>query len=354
MFKKLLVLLVLGAMVLTTGLSTLTAQDDAWTCDEGPNDILTAAQAAHDDRDLETAYELAVQAQIVCIPDHERSMAALALVDRLEIRLGTLDMVDMQPGFVDLGDIKLFMHCMGEGSPTVIFEHGYSFNLRFDAADEWLPVQPPISTVTRTCRYARRGAPQSAGFSRIDRDEVRTTQDQIVDLMLLLEATEIEPPYVFVAHSYAGWLALLFTDQHPDWVQGVVLIDAIHPDHLAQVMLPQNPDYCAEADTSIDNDYERVSFCDSSPQVEPVRSFGDRPLVVVTAGIIDDDVVALWNPLQDDYATFSTNTRHVIAEHGTHNVIADYDWDSIIRDEPELVIEAVLWVIHEVRGADAD
>lgn len=60
------------------------AQDGEWTCDQGPNDILNAAQAAYDAGDLDLAYDLAAQAQTVCASNIVRSIDALTLYNTIE------------------------------------------------------------------------------------------------------------------------------------------------------------------------------------------------------------------------------------------------------------------------------
>jgi hypothetical protein len=47
----------------------------------------------------------------------------------------------------------------------------------------------------------------------------------------------------------------------------------------------------------------------------------------------------IWLELQRELAQLSTNSRHVISEESQH---------FIQQDEPELVIEAILWVLEEV------
>ena len=77
-------------------------------------------------------------------------------------------------------------------------------------------------------------------------------------------------------------------------------------------------------------------------------SLGDLPLVVLTAPNKQraDDVPAemnaalnqVWLEMQQELAQLSANSRHVISEKSQH---------FIQQDEPELVIEAILWVLEE-------
>jgi pimeloyl-ACP methyl ester carboxylesterase len=225
------------------------------------------------------------------------------------------------------------MNCMGNGGPTVLFGNDFGDS----SLVAWWKVQPAVSTITRACVYDRLGTGKS---DRAPRDAVRTTQDQVDDLVALLAAANIEPPFVLVGASIGGYNVLLFTDQHPDWVTGIVLVDASHPDQWARF---------AEADPEFEAPVpgmakfpEQTDFATSAAQAAETGDFGDRPLEVLTADFqTGDDPV--WVALQDNYATYSTNSRHFIAGYCGHQ---------INTCKPELVIDGILCVLDEVRASE--
>jgi hypothetical protein len=333
MIKKLVVITLLIAVLLPIAPGASLAQDENWTCDEGPNDILVAAQAALNNDDLARAWWLAARAEALCANDRVRLFKASSLRRRAEARQG-LD-VSLEPGFVDLGDYKLFMKCVGEGNPTIIFENAFG-----TGSTEWKDVQPAVSTYTRACIYDRLGIGIS---NRVPPDTVRTTQDQVDDLMTLLDIANIEPPYILVGHSIAGFNILLFVDQYPDLVQGIVLVDASHPDQLWR-FAEVDPEFAMPSPDDRDN-VERMDFEASAAQAVQAGDFGDMPLFVLTAGLSSDpeEIDQIWFELQDDHASRSTNSRHVIAERSSHY---------IMNTQPDLIIDAVLWVLDEVRAAE--
>ena len=51
---------------------------------------------------------------------------------------------------VDIGGRTLNVYCLGEGSPTVIFDSG-----GHTAGYEWIAVQPQVAKFTRACWYDR-------------------------------------------------------------------------------------------------------------------------------------------------------------------------------------------------------
>lgn len=319
-------LVVLGCMVVVTP-GVIVAQEENWACEEGPNDILVAAEAALDDDDLTLAWELAARAEALCRNDVKRHRQASTLRLRVENRQGFE--ATLEPGKVALESYSLFMTCKGEGSPTVLFENGFGM----DFLNTWTDVQPAISTFTRACAYNRLGIFLS---DDVPEGTIRTTQDQVDDLVALLEAAHIEPPYILVGHSIAGYNILLFADQYPDRVQGVVLVDATHPEWDRRYV-EIDPEFAWPAADDREN-VEHFDFAASAVQAGEVGGFGDRPLVVLTAGINSDDI---WWELQNDYAALSTNSRHITAEHSGH---------FITDREPALVIDAILWVLDEARA----
>ena len=58
----------------------------------------------------------------------------------------------------------------------------------------------------------------------------RTIEAMTDELRELLDAAEVEPPYVLTGASLGGMNAQLFAARHPEDVAGVVLVDSLHPD----------------------------------------------------------------------------------------------------------------------------
>lgn len=123
-------------------------------------------------------------------------------------------LVEVEPGR------RLNLYCIGEGSPTVIFDSGLA-----EPTSTWFQVQPRVAKQSRACSYDRAGS----GFS--DAGTRAGSSAHIVDdLRRLLAKAEIEPPYVLVGHSYGGMNVRLYYYLHPDEVAGMVLVDPSHED----------------------------------------------------------------------------------------------------------------------------
>jgi pimeloyl-ACP methyl ester carboxylesterase len=123
------------------------------------------------------------------------------------------------PGqLVNVDGRQMHIHCIGEGSPTIIFESGFG-----GWSDSWSEVQPAVGTFTRACSYDQAGLGWSASSS-----QPRTQEQIAVELHPLLATANIQPPYILVGHSLGGKSIRLFTAQHPEEVAGLVFIDARH------------------------------------------------------------------------------------------------------------------------------
>lgn len=60
------------------------------------------------------------------------------------------------------------------------------------------------------------------------------------DLRAVLDAAELEPPYVLMGHSWGGLVARLFAHRHPEQVAGIVLVDATHEDMITRTAAVTN------------------------------------------------------------------------------------------------------------------
>ena len=91
---------------------------------------------------------------------------------------------------------------------------------------------------------------------------------------------------------------------------------------------------------------EIAQLLTSLTQAQQVTSFGDKPLIVVTAG---KDAQDGWLPLQDEMALLSSNS--------VHTVLPDVSHASLIEDQQDSTSAsaAIIDVVHAVRsGAPLD
>jgi pimeloyl-ACP methyl ester carboxylesterase len=131
------------------------------------------------------------------------------------------------PGeMVSVGNHKLHINCIGQGSPTVITESGAS-----GTSIEWSAwVQPLVAKATRVCAYECAGLGWSEGGP-----ESRDARQIASELHTLLANADIRGPYVLVGHSVGGHYARVYADRYPEEVAGMVLVDSSHPEQFERI-----------------------------------------------------------------------------------------------------------------------
>lgn len=130
------------------------------------------------------------------------------------------------PGqLVDLGGgYHLHINCEGDvNSPhTVILDAGLG-----DWSTHWTAVQNLLKQEYRVCSYDRAGYGWSDPGPR-----PRDSQRIVAELHSLLEKAGLQPPYLLVGHSFGGLNMRLFASTYAHEVEGLVLVEASHPDSL--------------------------------------------------------------------------------------------------------------------------
>ncbi len=250
------------------------------------------------------------------------------------------------PGrFVAIGDRRsLYMECVGSGSPTVVLEAGFGAD-----TSAWRDVQPQIGRSTRTCAYDRAGTGNS-----VAPPGVRDARDEVADLRRLLSRARIDPPYVLAGHSYGGVLARVYAHLYPTETAGLVLIDTMGRDgrrrQLAIWPKSQAPDIRHQLATTV---MGGVDLAAGEAIASRVRTLGDMPLAVITAGREDNfprtparlgrSLKRLWHRMQDELAGLSDNSVHVIALASNHDIASSH------TGRPSVVVRAVQAVVDAAR-----
>jgi pimeloyl-ACP methyl ester carboxylesterase len=125
------------------------------------------------------------------------------------------------PGrLLDIGGRRLHLYETGQGSPTVVLEAGIAAT-----SLSWRPVQDEIAKFTRVASYDRAGLGWSDAASK-----PLTLSRLVNDLHALLQAAQLPPPYVLVAHSFGGLVVRAYARRYPNETAGLVLVDALRPE----------------------------------------------------------------------------------------------------------------------------
>src|SRR6266516_6300062 len=277
------------------------------------------------------------------------------------------------PGhLVDIGGRRLYVHCTGSGSPTVVLVSGLAETSVYWGG--W--IAPAVAQNTTVCAYDRAGQ----GWS----DPPASPQDGVAvatDLHTLLDHAQIPGPYVLVGHSTGGAYIRVVAARYPDQVAGMVMLDS-QPNEVftgvpglpsfynmirpASALFPSlarlgvfrlinqfSPDILpartrdeerAVTSTASLNRIQRDEFAElptTLKEAAALTTIGDRPLIVITAA---KGAQAGWLPLQDKLAGLSTNSAH--------RVLPDTDHPGVIDDRigAAQASQAIVDVVASVRN----
>jgi pimeloyl-ACP methyl ester carboxylesterase len=266
---------------------------------------------------------------------------------------------------VDIGDDRAIrVVCAGEGSPTVVIVPGSqmsheAWQVVAPADGDTRPsalvpsasaVLPSVAQRTRVCAYDRPGVlllDGSLSASTLVRQPT-TAQQGAEDLAAWLAAAEEPGPYVLVAHSWGGLIAVRFAQDFPDETAGLVLVDPASV-HLRDALGPERwQEFLDIIVPMVDGSGREVPSYAGSVDViaegPPVR---DIPVVVLTAdhafnyGIGEEGTWPAWLAAQEQLAG-DLGAEHITGTDSAH---------LIMIEQPAQVVDAVLRVIDRGRAA---
>lgn len=227
-------------------------------------------------------------------------------------------------GKFDVGGFDLWIHCEGTGSPTVLLESGLGSD-----SHAWPSVFPAIAEDTRTCKYDRAGLGESAGRPGYS----ASAGSMAGEGHRLLEAAGLAGPFVVAGHSYGGMIARILANTYPKDVAGLVLVDASSGHQFeGEWLAGDSPWY--DRGTTIDREA-------SAAELASIKSLGSIPVIVLTQGQMSGDFEASWSRFQDELATLSSNSLHMVARNSGH---------SIQDDAADLVNASIRAVVQAVRS----
>jgi len=240
------------------------------------------------------------------------------------------------------GARRLEVMQVGDGPVTVVFESGFTMGWA-----TWRPVLPALAGQARLLTYSRTGTGKSDPAQ-----PVPTVADRTADLEALIRARQLKPPFVLVGHSYGGLVVRQFATQHPQSVLGVVLVDPAAETYFAALRRidaerAEGDDRAqlARAPAALKGEYGHLLQqlqAGSSPER---GAWPNVPTVLLTSTKPEwPDLLAFgapgraaWRQAHADWFARVGQGAHVVTEASGH---------FIQRDEPELVVQAVLSVVQ--------
>lgn len=253
------------------------------------------------------------------------------------------------PQLVDVGGYHLDVARAGSGTPALVLVGGLG-----NALDTWAQIVPSAAELSTVLAYSRSGLGRSEpGPSK------HTAKESVLELHALLAKLNLKPPYVLVGASYGGILVRLYTSLYPNEVAGLVLVDASHEQQV-QRYGKLDSKYPAEfraffeeklrslKGAEADETRESVRI-QTAGAVEGLKPLPDIPIAVLTSMKVDPSPQFVnqtaqghdaWRAMHEEWFRRSRNGLHIVTSRSGHH---------IQDDEPQLVIEAIRFVLDHVR-----
>jgi Predicted hydrolases or acyltransferases (alpha/beta hydrolase superfamily) len=253
------------------------------------------------------------------------------------------------PSMIDVGGYKLEVIRTGSGGPAIVLVAGLNNDLT-----EWKPVITSLGEFSTVIAFSRAGLGRSEGA---DRDH--SANAEVSELHTLVEKLGLKRPLVLVGASYGGILVRLYTSEYPSEVAGLVFVDATSEDQVKRYgkLDPSYPDAFRKsfedllktqkgAEAAETRESLRIQMAGT---VEGIKPLPDMPMAILTsmqpnqnAQYVNQSVrgYAEWRAMHEEWFNRSSNAMHIETSKAGHH---------IMDDEPELVIEAIRFVLDRVR-----
>lgn len=241
----------------------------------------------------------------------------------------------------------LAYRCQGHGNPTVLLESPGAVS----AAEAYRSIATALAPSHRTCVFERLGLGRSDPLPPGHVQAVSDRSDE-VDALVHLEARG--SPVVLVGYSLGGMVVRHYAATRPHRVAGLLLVDAVHEDWLAELKEKMDPEDWARVQDAQQWFHQRLGYDHwrSQDEVRATKLPGNLPVRIISRGLpflrvrfigISEPAVTLFNEshdrLQAQLLGLTTKTSRVVAERSEH---------MLIDSAPELVLAELRLLMQDV------
>jgi pimeloyl-ACP methyl ester carboxylesterase len=274
-------------------------------------------------------------------------------------------------GLVDIGDGRsLFLECQGAGSPTVFVIPGkgsyaeawnvvvppddpirsspYDIITQAELGPSPNAVQPTVAKTTQICVYDRPNTRPDGPDLSTPVPQPHGVQQDVDDVVALINAAQLQGPFVFVAHSYGGLILDLLARTHPELVAGIVMVDGVS-EFLPVVGSPaQNAAFERDTATPPQPGDEAALMDDAFARIRNAPPLPRVPAIVLSA----DKFAAPEALTPENYTLAQIHTANTMlaAALGTTNVIATGSGHNMMLYQPKFVADNIIGIVDRVRA----
>lgn len=313
-------------------------------------------------------------------------VAIICLGWLIEAFASARDTPRMRGRLIKVGGTRLHAVVQGRrtlGEPAIILDGGLSAN-----SLAWPLVEEALKQRYQTVSFDRAGHLWSSPGT-LPRDAAQNR----AELRALLEALEIAPPFVYVAHSYSGFLARLFADAYHDDIAGLVLPET-STSEVAALLMPTSEEMRemrrdtlrsrfglsrlialfkdaeelpAEPLGPIVADWTRLTasaksqkaVCDeletfiaNGVEADRVEGFGDLPLAVIASSRAFSDFPVPDGMTREEADAINVSTQEALTNLSSRSVfwLSDHTGHEVPWDQPEIIVQGVDWVVEQWRA----
>lgn len=233
-----------------------------------------------------------------------------------------------QERFVDINDSIFHIKEYGKGDLTIIFENGMASSM-----ETWKSIPDSISRMSNVFSYDRAGIGKSETTST-----KRTIPNMVNELRQILRKENLQPPYIYVAHSMGSYLARYYSIHYPNEISALLLIDP-SPDKLYDDYSEQEyKDFKSYGDKSYSNSNTGVkreweNYLDNRKFVQNTSIPDNIPIVIISATQWD-----FYN-YHSELMNNNENSKHLKVD-GSHD---------IHHENPELIIDLINELIDKTK-----
>jgi pimeloyl-ACP methyl ester carboxylesterase len=233
------------------------------------------------------------------------------------------------------------------GTASIVLIAGYNSEM-----STWEKMYRQLDPNMTVFTYNRPGVGRSADVPG-KRDALTIANE----LKAVLQANNVKPPYILVAHSMGGIYARLFHHLNPSLVKGLVLVDATHERQIETLLTLVPEEYRDVALQQMEADFQdslvvippgsrkeefRSNYQENYTQIKQYAPITNIPVYVLTSTQMGEEdnpaVMEIKKALHAEWAAAAgAKGRFVTTDRSGHY---------IQYEEPRLVVEGIKWVMQ--------